>query len=106
MVDATGASKYTSIQKATFYSITDFGLFPNPTSGDTYLNLAEHVGKAIDIKIYSSLGHLLYEQQLPAVQEKHIQLNTSEFKNGLYLVTVREAGHAPVSGKLVVRRMY
>ncbi|UTW63494.1 T9SS type A sorting domain-containing protein [bacterium SCSIO 12741] len=86
MVDLDGTQSYSSVVKvAPQKRVQRNGLrvFPNPTDGFLHLQLPldSELGQ---IKIYSSLGQPVLEQNL-APQEKHT-LDLSHLKKGLYLL--------------------
>ncbi|MFZ7114941.1 MAG: T9SS type A sorting domain-containing protein [Bacteroidota bacterium] len=65
-----------------------FGLYPNPSSGKLNITLAEnYINKKVFVQIVNSLGEIVYSKT-ESLSKNRIELNTSDYRNGLYIVRV------------------
>lgn len=60
---------------------------PNPVSTNLNIYLNSKASKTAHIKMYSTLGQLVYSKKL-TVANNSVQINTSSITNGLYFVSV------------------
>ncbi len=60
-------------------------IYPNPSKGDFFIELDEHVKHAQTISIYSSIGALVYSDIL---SEKITKVNTESLAKGIYLLHI------------------
>lgn len=64
-------------------------LFPNPSTGIFTLNLNSDFNKNINIKIYNSLGLVIFEQSNIVLKGKYSKtMNLDELPNGVYFLNV------------------
>jgi len=71
-------------------------LYPNPTSGQFYIQNLETQMNG-QILIYNYLGSLVYQNTL-----NKESFNVSNLSKGVYMVSVRENGKAPISARLII----
>jgi len=62
-------------------------LFPNPTKDFLTIQFSEAIRSNGHCKFYQISGSIIYEQSIPA-HANQIQINTSDFPDGVYLVRV------------------
>ncbi|MFN0015997.1 MAG: HYR domain-containing protein [Saprospiraceae bacterium] len=69
----------------------DFILQPNPTTDRVWINLLDFVGESVTIWVTSDLGQLVWEKQIPVVDELSLSVNLREAgaAPGIYTVSVR-----------------
>lgn len=81
-----------------------FGLYPNPTNGEAFVNLQEYVGEKAMIRIFSATGQLLERIEIDEVQVPTQELNLSAYQDGLYLINLKVEGYQEVTKKLMLNR--
>ncbi|HKR05288.1 MAG TPA: T9SS type A sorting domain-containing protein [Bacteroidia bacterium] len=69
------------------YSGNQVNVFPNPVSSSVQLSIAENLNHDVTGKIFSSDGRLVKSFIIPA-QEKIVQLDFSDFANGIYAIRI------------------
>ena len=70
-----------------------FDLFPNPTSSHFQLKIAENGGRNRILKVADVTGRIIHQQILNQVQND-FPITTSNWPNGVYLISViTESGH-------------
>jgi hypothetical protein len=74
-----------------------FSMFPNPSDEHVSI-LMNNTDKGL-VKIVDLLGNVIYSETIVTSSK----INTSEFKNGVYFVTIESEGLKLASRKLVVR---
>jgi hypothetical protein len=81
-----------------------FEVYPNPTSGELNVNLAQYAGRAVRLEVYSLTGQLLRFTEIDEVQTTVERLDLSGFAGGLYLVKVKSDGLPDVAKRVAVTR--
>ena len=74
-----------------------FSMYPNPSTD--FVTLELNNGKTGTVKIVDLVGNVVYSESIISTAK----LNVSEFKNGIYFVTVESEGIKLSSRKLVIR---
>jgi hypothetical protein len=77
-------------------------LYPNPTTEDLYMRLANFVTGTANVSIYNSLGQKVAEQHISSSPEKQIHFDVSNYGEGMYVLTVEIEGQEPVSKPFMV----
>ncbi|MBX2927129.1 MAG: T9SS type A sorting domain-containing protein [Saprospiraceae bacterium] len=81
-----------------------FEAYPNPTSGELNVDLAQYLGRAVRVEVYSLTGQLLHFVEIEEVQTVIEQLDLSAFQNGMYLVKVKTDGLPDAVKRIVLSR--
>lgn len=69
-------------------SISNF--YPNPTSSNASIDIFSEETEIANISVYNTLGQLVYDDKINLLGGKNIyQLNTQNFKNGIYSVSIK-----------------
>jgi hypothetical protein len=87
--------------------VSDFSVYPNPTTGDISLDLSAYLGRNVRIEVFNAHGQLMQFADDEAVQNTLQRFDLSGYTNGLYLVKVRDLskeGDAGTSRKVVLNR--
>ena len=79
----------------------DIKLFPNPTSNHVFVNLSDFDGKEMQIMVHDNIGRMLYEE---LTTERLKEINTFNWKEGLYVVSVRDKEGLVITKKLIISR--
>jgi regulation of enolase protein 1 (concanavalin A-like superfamily) len=83
---------------------TDFQVYPNPTSGELNVDLAQYLGRAVRLEVYSLTGQLLRFVEIDEVQTAVERLDLSGFAGGMYLIRVKSDGLPDATKRIVVTR--
>lgn len=82
-------------------SITDFAVYPNPTTGPLVLDVPPDKMKGpLEIRVYASTGQLVWQGKLPEGQMRH-RFDFSGFPTGLYLAVLRSGGQIAGQSRFV-----
>ncbi|MBX2929630.1 MAG: S8 family serine peptidase [Saprospiraceae bacterium] len=81
-----------------------FEAYPNPTSGELNVNLAQYLGRAVRVEVYGLTGQLLRFVEIEEVQTTVEQLDMSQLENGMYLVKVKSDGLPDATRRVVLAR--
>ncbi|MBX2926865.1 MAG: T9SS type A sorting domain-containing protein [Saprospiraceae bacterium] len=84
--------------------INDFQAYPNPTSGELNVDLAQYIGREARLEVYSLTGQLLRFVEIAKVQTTLERLDLSAFQSGIYLVKVKSDGLEDATRRIVVTR--
>ncbi|MEM7370619.1 MAG: LamG-like jellyroll fold domain-containing protein [Bacteroidota bacterium] len=76
-------------------------LFPNPTSGQFNLQVELDQRENLDIRIFNSLGMMVYEGNRVGIRQENIQVNP-QLSPGVYMVQIKTSRHQ-FSQSLIVR---
>ncbi|MBX2929639.1 MAG: T9SS type A sorting domain-containing protein [Saprospiraceae bacterium] len=81
-----------------------FEAYPNPTSGELNVNLAQYTGRAVRVELYSLTGQLLRFVEIEEVQTAVEQMDMSQLENGMYLVKVKSRELPDMTRRVVLAR--
>jgi len=90
-------------QAADQQPVINFGLFPNPTTGEVALDLEQWFGKAIRIEVISITGQTVFIREIDEVQSAIESLSLSKYHPGMYLIKVRSAD-TEATQRLIIQR--
>ncbi|MGH1336472.1 MAG: fibronectin type III domain-containing protein [Aureispira sp.] len=93
----------TFINVNTIDQVNSLTMFPNPTSGQVFVDLALATTATVQINITNAIGQLVSSQALGTIQTQRVELSTQDLPDGLYLVQF-QIGEEQVTRKLIVRR--
>ncbi len=79
----------------------DFICSPNPCSNSTTIIFSQNIGTKSKLEIYNLSGKVIFEVEI--TNEKKIQVNTSDFSSGIYLVKYSSGGNIETK-KLVISK--
>lgn len=79
----------------------ELSVYPNPADEQLTIEWPDMNGTAANLRVYQSDGRLVYEQSQNA---NKVQLQTSGWSGGFYIVELTPAGSAPVRKELVIMR--
>lgn len=75
-------------------------VFPNPANNVLTVNTSGLEGSGASVRIVDVLGKQVYSEEFSGSSKK---IDVSDFKNGVYLLTVSEKGSAVQTRRIVVR---
>ena len=77
-------------------------LFPNPASDEINVKMEAFYGKNVTISVQNQLGQVLIQRDIDDVQDATERIELNNMPAGIYNLTVRTAGQAPVSKQFMV----
>jgi Secretion system C-terminal sorting domain len=77
--------------------------YPNPANGYTTIDYSLPANGRGHIRVYDLAAQTILEQSVTG-QNKHLQLNTSNWARGIYYFTISGEGRAPITKKLIVQQ--
>jgi hypothetical protein len=80
-----------------------FEVYPNPTSGALNVDLMQYVGRTVRLDVYSINGKLLQFRDIFELQTTVVQLDLSNYRSGMYLVSVKSEGLPDVTRRIVLQ---
>ncbi|WP_317897896.1 T9SS type A sorting domain-containing protein [Aurantibacillus circumpalustris] len=78
-------------------------LFPNPSQGDFIIITNFTSTQNIKVKVYNSMGEIIYTESVNGIKENKIDVNMSEYSNGIYFVEI-DNGREKITKKLILLR--
>ncbi len=100
-----GTTQTSEIQTVTIADIEDFGIYPNPASTSTNLNLETMVGeKNVVVRLFDWSGRQVEQIQIDEVYETAYRLDLQNYQTGRYSVQISADGKRPVSKKLIISK--
>ena len=85
-------------------STADVAIFPNPTDGMLFVDLAGIEGETVLLQVVNSLGQTVQETTLPVADGlQTLQLNT-RLGSGVYQLVIRSKNGAPITKRFVLER--
>jgi regulation of enolase protein 1 (concanavalin A-like superfamily) len=81
-----------------------FEAYPNPTSGELNVDLAQYAGRAVRLELYSLTGQLLRFVEIEEVQTTVERLDLSGFAGGMYMIRVKSDGLPDATKRVAVTR--
>ena len=76
-------------------------VYPNPTTGLVTIIYKTHDESNVSFKLYSTMGEILFSENLNNNQTKQI-INVSAFNNGVYYYTIESKKKTIDKGKLII----
>ena len=81
-------------------------VFPNPAQEILFLDLKTLAGKQGNIQIRNLYGQLVQELEIDEISTQLMQLDLSNFQNGIYHLTIDAENTLPITKKVLVSRLY
>ena len=78
-----------------------FGIYPNPATTAVNVSLQDLNGENVVIRVYDQLGRLIERAEADAVYNTVYRINTEDYTEGMYMISV-QAGDAALLTKQVV----
>ncbi len=77
-------------------------LFPNPASDEINVKMEAFYGKNVTIAVQNQLGQVMILREIDDVQDATERIELNNMPSGIYTLTLRTAGQAPVSRQFMV----
>ncbi|MCB0594607.1 MAG: hypothetical protein KDD28_10980, partial [Phaeodactylibacter sp.] len=98
---ATAALNVTSTYETAL--IRSARLFPNPTSGELWLDLQLAEAAPLELYVQDVLGRVWMDKPLGALSEQRVRINAEQLPAGVYWLALRSKEGLVYSGKFVVQ---
>lgn len=95
----TASVTVTIVGVETIANLAHFNMFPNPTSGNVFVELELAENATVEISIVNALGQIVGQRVLPNVQAEKVELETADFTSGVYMV------HFNINNKQFTRKL-
>ncbi|MBK7425548.1 MAG: T9SS type A sorting domain-containing protein [Saprospiraceae bacterium] len=82
-------------------TITDFSIYPNPSSGRVEIDLSSYYYRKVQLELYNLQGKLLRFMTLDVEKDKE-EIDLSSFASGMYLIRVSTVGMPDVTKRVVL----
>lgn len=108
VTDANGCSEVVSFQAialdvSAIDNISTLNMFPNPTSGNVFVDLNLEAQADVQIQIATVTGQTVMTQQFNQVQNSKFELETTELPTGVYMVKFT-IGADELTKKLIITK--
>jgi len=77
-------------------------LFPNPATDEINVKMEAFYGKNVTISVQNQLGQVMLQRDIDEVQDATERIELTNLPSGIYTLTLRTAGQAPVSKQFMV----
>lgn len=84
-----------------YHTLLDFGVFPNPTSGEIQVDLSKYLGRKVRLEVLNPEGQLVKWETIAEVQGVG-NLDLSAFPEGVYFIRIKSEGVPGITKKVVV----
>jgi GEVED domain/Secretion system C-terminal sorting domain/SprB repeat len=98
-----GQTIFSNIKIVDLSPLSAFTIYPNPTSGQFFIDLTEFDQKEVSVKIFNILGKLIFSKIMVAEGGNPIEIDGIDFQNGEYFIQILEAAHKPIVKKLRIQ---
>ena len=104
-MDFSGSTIHSSIQKVNFKDVTknQILIIPNPSKTSSKIYLPKNFA-AIQIKIFDVQGRLVLNQLANNSNDSYINLNTSSFADGTYVINILNRAGEVLTEKLIITK--
>lgn len=103
VTDSNGCSTSTLVTIADFTGVQEinnhltYNIYPNPTSGDVFVELHLENYSNVEIRIFNTIGELLSSDELINIYDYKYIMNCSEFAGGIYYIHLQTEDEAFVN---------
>jgi hypothetical protein len=88
-VNIAASSGYQKAQQVDNQFVANFNIFPNPTSGEVFLDLKDFEHQRVEILISDVAGKAILTQTVANATDSPHRLDVSKLRNGAYLVHIQ-----------------
>ena len=90
------------VSETVIFQEENFTIFPNPAKDFVYLNLKNYEGQQLQVQLTNSLGQIIFQDKVFTDSNTPLSIPISDFKDGVYLVSVIRKNGPIKSKKLVI----
>ena len=85
-----------------FQFTSDIMIFPNPTADYCWIEFKKMIADPVKLAVYSLRGELITESEYGPYQQS-VRIETTGFRNGVYIIRVRQGNHIHIAKMIVLR---
>lgn len=67
----------------------DFGLYPNPSSGEINIDFGQLIGMEVEMEIYNKLGQIVFSKKIDRIEFSTERLDLYQLPGGTYLIKIK-----------------
>jgi len=102
-----GSFRYSDTKAVRFdIDLKTFGLFPNPAADEIFLNLSDYKDLNAAILIINALGQTIMQTNIVSIPENAIRFDLSEYRNGVYSISIKVEERQRMTKQFVISRLY
>ena len=103
-VDFDGNKAVSKVRRLNFNVIFgDVLVFPNPAKETVKLSVKDFVGQAGKVTVYDLFGKAVFHQNFLSLPSNPMEINLTDYRSGVYHITVAVEGYRLITKKLVVQ---
>ncbi len=95
-----GKTIFSEIKTVDLTPLPVFSIYPNPTSGQVYLDASAFAGEEVLVKIFHPTGLQLFSKKMLPEENQPLELDLSGLPPGELFIFLQSEEHRPVSKKL------
>jgi len=85
-----------------FSQVADFSVFPNPANSEFSIEMGKLEGKQVTVEVFDRMGHLVYRERIPEVNQHTHLIHLDGWHEGMYFVQLTPEGRRSLAKKLMV----
>ncbi len=90
-----------NLNERVFENELTINAYPNPTSGDAFVQFRNSLGKSGELSIYNSLGVKVFQQSMKQLPIIPMHIDFGSVENGIYILELK-SGNQRLTQKLIV----
>ena len=79
-------------------------VYPNPTSGETFVEMGDYLGKKVSLMIYDGAGKALQFIEIDKLQEPTQRIDLNDYETGTYYISIQVDDQPEVTKKVIFTR--
>ena len=100
----TDGSEFVSeVRQLNFPVREELTIFPNPASGELFIDTRKYAGEPAVLWVSNSLGKVILQKETEALPSTSLQLDISNLNDGVYFLFVKAEGKKQASRRFVVQ---
>ncbi len=105
LIYADGNETYSDVQILNFPTTSRLDIFPNPTSGQAWMDLKDFTGKNVEITLVNQVGLAVRVLKFENVSQAPESLDLTDLPNGFYTAVVVSDGVRKASSRLIISKL-
>ena len=106
MITTDGTALLSTVEKVIFLQdLNQWSLFPNPSSGEIWVDLSRYSGKKASIQVTSEWGEVLESFPERMLPDQPFPISLERFAGGLYALSIRIEGHKLETRYFIINKL-
>lgn len=80
----------------------EMGIYPNPATDETFLDLSAFAGNEVTVTVRNLLGQTVYSSRVAGAKNTSLKLDLSSFNDGIYIISAESKDRSSTQ-KLILR---